>query len=176
MRLAEPGQSFNIAPNCFLDGVALEVYLDIPRRKDENGKIDTDIFSLKLKNDHEIHRFRENTIVELVPGNMPCLPPWTFDTEELSAQLAREIGRDHILYGKDLKTLAKRQDNDDVLFAVFGTDFKYAKVHLTWSKTSHTDTRWPATQCYKDWTDVYENLLVVDHEGWNSTTGWLTNN
>jgi hypothetical protein len=84
----------------------------------------------------------------------------------LTNQLEKEISRGHILYGRDVKTIARRQDNDDVLFAVFDSDFKYARVHLTWSQSRQTDKDYPTTTTYKDWSDVYENLFIPDNKDW----------
>jgi hypothetical protein len=161
------GQKFTLIEKAYLDNVELEPHSDIPRKLKENGEIDLDLYSVKLKNNHEVFRLKENTIVELVPGNQPCLTPWHFTDKGLNIQLEKEISRGHILYGKDVKTIARRQDNDDVLFAVFDSDFKYARVHLTWSQSKLTDTDYPTTKTYKDWEDVYENLFVPDNKDWD---------
>jgi len=160
------GQEFTLTEKTYLDNVELEQYLDIPIKIKENGDADLDFYSVKLKNDHEVFRLKENTIVDLVPGNRPCLTPWHFADKGLNNQLEKEISRGHILYGKDVKTIARRQDNDDVLFAVFDSDFKYARVHLTWSQSRMTDTDYPTTKTYVDWDDVYENLIIPDNKDW----------
>jgi len=94
------------------------------------------------------------------------LPPWHLTDTDLTIQLKREISRDHILYGKDLKTIARRHDNDDALFQIFNSDFEYAKVHLTWSQKPIKDSYWPATETFKDWQEAYENLIVPDSKDW----------
>ena len=160
------GQTFKLTERTYLNNVELEHYLDIPRKLKENGELDLDLYSVKLKNDHEIFRLRESTIVELIPGDQPCLTPWHFVDKGLTNQLEKEISRGHILYGRDVKTIARRQDNDDVLFAVFDSDFKYARVHLTWSQSRQTDKDYPTTTTYKDWSDVYENLFIPDNKDW----------
>jgi hypothetical protein len=161
------GQKFSISGKTFLDNVELDNYLDIPRKTKENGDLDLDLYSVRLKNDHEAYRLKEKAVVELIPGNLPCLPPWHFVDEGLNSQLEREINRGHILYGKDVKTIARRQDNDDVLFAVFDSDFKYAKVHLTWSQSKSSDSTYPTTSTYKDWTDIYENVIIPANKDWD---------
>jgi hypothetical protein len=158
------GQELTLTEKTYLDNVELDTYLDIPRKLNENGELDLDLYSVKLKNDHEIFRLKENTIVDLVPGEQPCLTPWHFADKGLNSQLEKEISRGHMLYGKDIKTIARRQDNDDVLFAVFDSDFKYARVHLTWPHSRLTDTDYPTTKTYKDWDDVYENLFIPDNK------------
>lgn len=159
------GQKLIISEKTYLDNVELDKYLDIPGKLKENG--DLDLYSVKLKNDHEVSRLKENTIVELIPGNLPCLPPWHFVDRGLNNQLEKEISRGHILYGKDVKTIARRQDNDDVLFAIFDADFKYAKVHLTWSQSKPVDNSYPTTKTYKDWADVHENVFSPDNKNWD---------
>jgi len=70
------------------------------------------------------------------------------------------------MHGKRVKTIARRQDNDDVLFEVDGPDFKYAMVHLTWAQKKLKDPKYPRTKTYRDWQDVYEHRIIIDHEGW----------
>jgi hypothetical protein len=161
-----PGQEIKLTETTYLDNIELDQYLDIPRKIKENGEQDLDLYSVKLKNDHEVFRLKEKAIVELIPGQQPCLIPWHFVDKGLNNQLEKEISRGHILYGKVVKTIARRQDNDDVLFAVFDSDFKYTKVHLTWSQSKLTETDYPLTKTYKDWQDVYENLFIPDNKDW----------
>jgi hypothetical protein len=91
--------------------------------------------------------------------------PWYWTSMDLTGQLSKELSDSHILFAKSLKTIARRQDNDDVLFQIENDDFKYAVVHLTWSKEKQTDIRWPATKLYKNWDDLYKNRLLVDSAG-----------
>ncbi|SKC42140.1 hypothetical protein [Ohtaekwangia koreensis] len=160
------GQEITLTEKIYLDNIELDQYLDAPRKLKENGELDLDLYSVKLKNDHEVFRLKENTIVDLIPGKQPCLTPWHFADKGLNNQLEKEISRGHILYGKDVTTVARRQDNDDVLFAVFDSDFKYARVHLTWSQSKLAGTDYPTTRTYKDWDDVYENLFIPDNNDW----------
>jgi len=99
------------------------------------------------------------------PNREEELPePWYWTDVSLNDRLASETGVNHILYGKKVLTLARRNDNDDVLYEVFAMDFKYAVVHLTWSNNNHEDGRWPMTETYKDWQDVYQNRLITDYQ------------
>lgn len=86
--------------------------------------------------------------------------PWYWTEQDLIDQLKREIGKTHILHGKTIKTLAKRQDNDDVLFLV--DDEKFAVVHLTWASQRQTDNCWPATQFFDNWDDLYVKIILKD--------------
>ena len=100
-------------------------------------------------------------------NNGEILKPWYATRDNFVDQLKREIGKEHILYGCEVRTIAKRDDNDDVLFEVISQrDFMYAKVHLTWASRPADDSRWPATQCYKAWQEVYDYVMIPDNENW----------
>jgi hypothetical protein len=162
-----PGQNFTLTDKSFLGGVELAKYLDIPRTNNDKGKQRDDLFSFHIKNEKDNKKLQPKTIVDLIPGDtLHYLKPWHSDEMDLSVQLHREINKEHILYGKPIKTVARRQDNDDVLFEVGKADFKYAMVHLTWTQKILNDAKYPATKTYKDWQDVYENRIIIDHEGW----------
>lgn len=89
--------------------------------------------------------------------------PWYWTEHGLTDQLEKEISITHVLYGKIIKTLARRQDNDDVLFLV--DNEKFAVVHLTWTRQQHIDNRWPATQLFDNWDDLFQKRIVKDKEG-----------
>ena len=100
------------------------------------------------------------------PNHQIELPdPWHWIEIDFETELYRELPKGHILEGKSLKTIARRQDMDDFLFRIANTDFEYAIVHLTWSK--ETDTRWPRTELYKTWDDVYESRILPDSVDFN---------
>lgn len=86
--------------------------------------------------------------------------PWYWTEQDLTGQLEREISKNHILYGRTTKTLAKRQDNDEVLFHV--DNEKFAVVHLTWSSQQQTDNHWPKTQLFDTWDDLYHKRIFKD--------------
>jgi hypothetical protein len=88
--------------------------------------------------------------------------PWYWTEQELADQLEKEISKTHVLYGKTTKTLARRQDNDDVLFFVDNKEF--AVVHLTWPSQRQTDNQWPSTQLFDNWEDLYQNRILKDNE------------
>lgn len=72
----------------------------------------------------------------------------------LENQLYKEVGKGHILFGKKVKSIATRQDCDDVLFEIEGFESKYAIVHLTWTQTQLADINWPQTELYSDQKEV----------------------
>lgn len=86
--------------------------------------------------------------------------PWYWTIQDLSQQLETELNQDHILKGKRTKTVARRQDNDDVLFEI--ENGKYAVIHLTWLKFAHKNTLFPITEIYTNWQDVFENRILID--------------
>lgn len=161
------GQNFVVTDKSFLGGVELGKYLDIPRALDDKGEQRNDLFAFQIKNDEDNSKLKPKAVVELIPGDaIHYLKPWHADDKGLTIQLHREINKKHILYGKSVKTIARRQDNDDVLFEVDNAEFKYAMVHLTWAQKMLDDPKYPRTETYKDWHEVYENRIVKDHEGW----------
>lgn len=163
-----PGQNFVVTQRSFLGGVEIKKSLDQPRSLDENGQPRKDLFAFQLKNKWDKDRLDIDTVVDLVPGNhIHCLLPWYFTDLDLSVQLRREINENHILFGKLVKTIARRQDNDDVLFEIVGADFKYAVVHLTWAQEALSDVHFPTTSLYEDWPDVYEDRIAKDSINWD---------
>ena len=143
--------------------------MDIPRAIDGKGQQRHDLYAFHLKNDEDNNKLKPKTVVELTPGDtLHYLKPWYPESVDLAIQLRREINKKHILYGKTVKTIARRQDNDDVLFEVDNCDYKYAMVHLTWGQRTMEDSKYPTTKTYKDWQDVYENRIIIDHQGWEN--------
>lgn len=97
--------------------------------------------------------------MEKTPFKILGLPePWYWTNENLSMQLQVELNNNHFLKGELTKTIARRQDNDDVLFEIING--KYAIVHLTWQKLSHENTLFPLTEIYENWQDVYDRILI----------------
>ncbi len=90
--------------------------------------------------------------------------PWYLTENDLSQQLKYEINDKHILFGKEVKTIAQRQDRDDVLFEIMNGEFKYAIVHLTFMKDKQHDEKFPLTTTYKDWEEVYNRIKIDEIE------------
>lgn len=93
------------------------------------------------------------------------LPPWyPIDSEEdcraLCNELQREINSAHPLHGLMATAIARRQDNDDVLFVL--EDGRYAAVHLTWvGQQDSSDV--PATTVYATAEDFARDRMMPDH-------------
>ncbi|MGJ4959559.1 hypothetical protein ACQR1H_28240 [Bradyrhizobium sp. HKCCYLRH2015] len=83
--------------------------------------------------------------------------PWYWLTDDhlratFEVELARELAPGHALANLPVRSIAKRDDCDDVL--VMLNDGRVAAVHLTWSGRRDADTRWPTTVIYEsleDW-------------------------
>jgi hypothetical protein len=100
-----------------------------------------------------------------IPDVLPV--PWHWDNRDLTIQLRREMPVDHILSNKKLKSIGRRQDNDDVLFELENDKYKYAVVHLTWAQKRLMDNKYPTIRLYKDWNDLYVNRILKDKSFWD---------
>lgn len=89
---------------------------------------------------------------------MPLPPQWLELTlgqaTPLEAELHRELSRDHELYGRALRAIARRERRDDVLFASADGRGPIFWVHLTWAV--ETNPQWPWTETYRDLDDFAE--------------------
>lgn len=91
--------------------------------------------------------------------------PWYETNQDLTQQLKIEIAANHILADKKVKTMARRDDNDDVLYKILDKDFSYAIVHLTWKQTKHNDPKWPRTRIFKNLEEV-QKQINKDNTDW----------
>lgn len=66
-------------------------------------------------------------------------------SEFLNEELEKELSTKHILYGKEAIAVARREDNDDVVFWIKELN-RYAVVHLTYSKEASTE--YPITSLF----------------------------
>ena len=87
--------------------------------------------------------------MEQLDKNIELPEPWYWTDQNLTSQLEKEMSKDHVLYGREVSTLARRQDNDDVLFLIDNKVF--AVVHLTWNNNPHSDGHWPKVKLYDTW-------------------------
>jgi len=95
------------------------------------------------------------------------LAPWRAVVPEeqrgLAGQLRREVARTHPLHKKRVVVLARRVDNDDVLFYVEDAPQPYAVVHLTWRRTREKDPRWPWTEFFNTLHRWHDDRMQLDH-------------
>lgn len=95
---------------------------------------------------------------------MEWLIPWqpvVYDAAQmagLAEQLSRELAVGHPLYGLPMRTLARRQDCDDVLFAIDDGSGRVAVVHLTWTRNLPERPPYP-------WAILYPNFTAWVDEG-----------
>lgn len=66
----------------------------------------------------------------------------------LERELSQEISPGHVLFGLSARAVARREDCDDVLFAVAGSS-QVAEVHLVYS-SEESRSDWPLTVLYRD--------------------------
>jgi hypothetical protein len=101
-----------------------------------------------------------------IPSDFMWLQPWEplkHPVEGLVRELQRELTEQHVLYGVPVIPLARRADQDDVLFATGDPSKPLAVVHLTWRGSTEIDPRWPITTTYRGWQDWIEHGLLPDH-------------
>jgi hypothetical protein len=83
--------------------------------------------------------------------NIEWLEPWVpierlAEREAIQTELHSELSASHPLFGLSVVALARRYDQDDVLFEL--ADSRVAEVHLTWSRKPERDPRWPRTRIF----------------------------
>ena len=89
--------------------------------------------------------------------------PWQFVLEPSTVdELKRELNKNHVLRGKSCVQVARRCDNDDVVYIV--NDEKLAFVHLTWSGKEDRCDEFPWTVIYDSVKDFVEKQLNPDIE------------
>jgi hypothetical protein len=86
------------------------------------------------------------------PSDLKFLAPWERVEEghQLITELYKELPEGHILEGKMVEPIARRLDQDDVLFLVKEEKIQYALVHLTWTGHQEKDKKWPHAVLYPD--------------------------
>jgi hypothetical protein len=94
------------------------------------------------------------------PLAAPGLPDgWRLvDTDgavHMLAELRREVPVAHVLHGKRLLPLARRDDRDDVLLQELAAGGALWLVHLTWRQ--ETDAQWPVALPFRDLSAFHEH-------------------
>jgi len=93
------------------------------------------------------------------------LEPWypVAAGEGLDGELQREVGPGHALHGVATRTLGRRGDQDDVLFALEDGTGRVAVVHLTWTSSPPEEPPWPSTRLFES-IEVWAGTdMVEDH-------------
>lgn len=99
--------------------------------------------------------------------NIPAsqwLDPWipVSSGGALENELAMELPARHILRNVSLRAIARRLDNDDVLFELSGHEKPLAVVQLIYRL--QPDPQLPWTVLFDSWEDWVENCMEPDHE------------
>lgn len=96
---------------------------------------------------------------------MEWLAPWdpVEAGEGLDDELRREVGPGHPLHRVATRTVARRQDRDDVLFALEDGTGRVAVVHLTWTSSPPEEPPWPSTRLFPSLEAWAATDLVEDH-------------
>ena len=80
----------------------------------------------------------------------------------LEEELRLEIAERHVLFGEITQLVARRDETDDALFAL--SDGRVAENHLTWSKRTEPDPRWPVTAIFNSMEEWRRESIVHLHE------------
>ena len=102
---------------------------------------------------------------------MQWLEPWCALTEvdtECARALERVLGREmasgHPLYDLPVKAVARRGDNDDVLFELLDGTGRVAVVHPTWTQSPPERLPWPLTEMYASLDAFSAERMTSDHQ------------
>jgi len=90
------------------------------------------------------------------------LDPWHREESGLERELASEVSPQHPLFQLEAVAIARRNDNDDVLFFLPASIPSLAVVHLTWRR--ETNAEWPFTRFYSSLADFIEHCMKADHK------------
>jgi hypothetical protein len=82
-------------------------------------------------------------------------PGWrAIDGDEARGMLGRlqfEMPRGHLLAGKALQAIARRDGNDDVLYRCLDEADRVVVVHLTWASQPERDPEFPSVEFDGAW-------------------------
>ncbi len=97
---------------------------------------------------------------------MKWLMPWRAVSEEEAERLCSELRAEacsgHRLLGVEVSALARRVDNDDVLFEIHPSR-EVAVVHLTWRGAREPDPRWPDAEVFDSLERWAMGRMHADH-------------
>ena len=96
-------------------------------------------------------------------ANLQWLEPWHLTSSGLEAELEKEAGPAHPLFGRRAISIGRRDDCDDVLFFLPDGPYPLAVVHLTWTRRREQSPEWPHTTFYSSWDDWVGRCMRPDH-------------
>jgi hypothetical protein len=99
--------------------------------------------------------------------NIVWLEPWApierpEQRQAVQAEPRLELCPSHQLYGSSVVAVARRHDQDDVLFEL--ADGRVAEVHLTWSRKPERDPHRPTATVFASAADWSEAQMRPLHE------------
>jgi len=97
------------------------------------------------------------------------VPWWPVPPEQDAgtvAELHREMPAGHVLFGRSVLAVGRRQDCDDVLFYLGDTTPQFAVVHLTYAR--ETRPEWPNTTLFDTLESWIRQCMVPDAEDFAS--------
>jgi hypothetical protein len=94
------------------------------------------------------------------------LEPWYFVVSDgsLEKELSNEVGHEHILYGRELVAVARKDGYDDVLFYFKYEPNSLAMVHITWKGKQEFEPHWPRTKVFDSWDEWMSQCMIPDNE------------
>ena len=95
--------------------------------------------------------------------NLQWLEPWRPTAAGLEAELEKEVGPAHPLFGRQAISVGRRDDRDDVLFFLPDNPYPLAVVHLTWAAIRENSPEWPHTTFYSSLDEWAERCMKQDH-------------
>src|SRR5262245_54434334 len=101
------------------------------------------------------------------PSQIQWREPWRpvppDHAAEAAAELQREMCAGHVLFGRAVQAVGRRQDCDDVLFYLGESAPQFAVVHLTYQR--ETRPEWPSTSVFDALDAWIEQCMIPDAEG-----------
>ena len=96
-------------------------------------------------------------------NNIELKKPWIYIESELEKynlikELKNEMNSNHVLFDKNSIPIAKREDNDDVIYKI--SDYYFAIVHLTWSGKQEKNGRFPYTEIFSSLKDLLDEIKI----------------
>lgn len=73
------------------------------------------------------------------------------EAEQMLVRLRFEMPRAHILSGKPLEAIARRDGADDVLYRLLDEPDRVVVVHLTWASRPEVDPDFPSVEFDGGW-------------------------
>ena len=109
--------------------------------------------------------------------DLEWLDPWepiAGSASGLEEELTRELNPAHILFERKAVAVARRLDQDDVLFWLPDGPATLAVVHLTWTGRRELSADWPSTVLYPTVAEWVEQGMRLDHADCHGSDGRST--